>query len=246
MSSRAQAALVATLGGVAVHLAVSGRFRDFLQPGMRYPLLAAGLVMMALGALTLARAAGRHDGHDDHGEHHHEHGDHGGPSVAWLLALPLLALVLVRPPALGADAARRDSSTRMPAPVDRGFDPLPAPRDGAVDLTLAELMTRAYYDEDNSLDGVPVRLTGFVVNDPALPDRYLLTRFWMRCCAADAFPVQITVHGLDGPPPPDDTWVEVVGEWIPPRDPDARGAARGAAIDLVTQTTIPAPSDPYE
>jgi uncharacterized repeat protein (TIGR03943 family) len=218
------------------------------------------LTMLVLGALTLVGARGRshgrlpvprasgmpgHHGHSDPGDHSHG-GHHRGPSVAWLLLLPLLAVVLVRPPALGADAARRDSSERMPAPVDRGFDPLPPARDGAVDLTLLEFMSRSYYDERESLAGATVRLTGFVVGDPTLSDGYRLARFRMSCCAADAFPIRITVRGLDGPPPSDNTWVEVVGQWIPPSDPDARGAARGAALAVTTQTLIPAPANPYE
>jgi uncharacterized repeat protein (TIGR03943 family) len=93
---------------------------------------------------------------------------------------------------------------------------------------------------------VSVRLTGFVVRDPDIPDGYTLTRFVMACCAGDALPMQVTVRGLDGPPPADDTWVEVVGEWIPPDDPPARGAERGAAIELETQTEITAPTYPYE
>jgi uncharacterized repeat protein (TIGR03943 family) len=256
VTPRLQGTLVLATGGVATYLAVSGRFLDYLKPGMHLPLLGAGSTMLVLGALTLVRARNHTPGQlpadpapaipGDHDHAHTDHGDHHGPSVAWLLLLPLLALVLVRPPALGADAARRDSSERLPAPTDRGFDPLPPARDGAVDLTLTEFMTRSYYDERESLAGAAVRLTGFVVGDADLTDGYRLTRFRMSCCAADAFPIRITVRGLDGPPPSDDTWVEVVGQWVPPSDPDASGADRGAALTITAQTPIPAPADSYE
>jgi uncharacterized repeat protein (TIGR03943 family) len=247
VNAKAQGALVACVGLASAYLAASGAYLAYLKPAMRIPLLAAGMVMLVLGTLTLLRAIVVGDEPEAHTEGHgHGHG-HGGPQVAWLLALPLLALVLVDPPALGADAARRDTAgaAAEPAAGDR-FDPLPPPTDGAVTLKLGDFVTRAYYDEARSLAGVPVRLTGFVVRDPDVPDGYQLTRFVMACCAGDAFPMQVTVRGLDSAPPADDTWVEVVGEWIPPEDPTARGAESGAAIELSLQAEIPEPTYPYE
>lgn len=258
MSTRVEGLLVAAVGATAVLLVVSGRFMDYLKPGMRWPLLAAGSAMVLLGVLTITRAhrgevhagperdpAAVPGDHGEPGEHGHDH-DHGRRRVAWLLALPLVALTLVQPPALGADAARREAEVPPPAPRARGFDPLPAPRDGAVDLTLIDFLTRSYHDRAESLAGVEVRLVGFVLRDPAVPDGYQLTRFRMACCAADAFAVGVNVRGLDAPLPADDTWLEVTGRWIPPEDPGARGVDRGAELTVTGQTPVPPPADPYE
>lgn len=257
MNAQVQGTLVAVAGIGAAQLAASGAYLDYLKPGMRVPLLAAGMTMLVLGTLTVVRALVIRDRRGSAGpERHDDQGDHAGhgehaPRVAWLLVLPLLALVLVDPPALGADAARRDTASATPAPAaGHRFGELPAPRDGAVNLSTGDFLARAYHDEDESLAGVRVRLTGFVVHDHEVPDGYLLTRFAMVCCAGDALPLQITVRGLDGPPPPEDTWLEVVGEWIPPAAPPAApaatGAVRGAAAELVSQSEIPAPTYPYE
>ena len=64
--------------------------------------------------------------------------------------------------------------------------------------------------------------------------------------AADALPVQVHVRGLDGPPPQDDTWVEVVGDWVPPRELDARASRPRAVLDVTTQAVVPPPVNPYE
>jgi uncharacterized repeat protein (TIGR03943 family) len=251
MNAKVQGVLVASVGLVAAYLAASGAYLAYLKTTMRIPLLAAGMLMLVLGTVTLVRAivVGTEPDPDSHADapgHDHGHG-RDGPAVAWLLALPLLALVLIDPPALGADAARRDAAGAVAEPAAGSrLGPLPPPRDGAVTVKLADFVTRAYYDQTESLAGVPVRLTGFVVRDPDAADGYQLTRFVMACCAGDALPMQVTVRGLDGPPPVDDTWVEVVGEWIPPDDPTAAGTERGAAIELRSQTEIPEPTYPYE
>lgn len=105
-----------------------------------------------------------------------------------------------------------------------------------------EFLARAYYDNDNILAGATVRLTGFVVGDATRPGVYQLTRLQLACCAADAFRIQVAVHGADQVPP-DDTWVEVTAIWRQPLD-GAEGVDREAEVDLVTQVVIPAPASP--
>lgn len=228
--------LVAVTGVVAMRLAITGAYLSYLKEGMRLPLVAAGAVLVVLGGLTIIRALRPGSEHDRDA--------HGGPRVAWLLVLPLLAILLVAPAPLGAYAAERDSA-RSPAPVTSGFAPLPEPVDGAVELTLTQFLTYSYYDTENSLADVPVRMTGFVVVDPAVRDGYQLTRFTLSCCAADAFPIQVNVRGVLPPIPPNDTWVEVVGTWIEP-PPTAEGVERGAALQIVNSTEIEPPEQTYE
>lgn len=211
----------------------------------------AGIVLTTLGLLTILRgvrngrgAVGPASAGDDSHEHAHS------PRVAWLLLLPLLAILLVAPAPLGADAAGRSDAQAPPSPAaDSLFGPLPAPSDGAVELTVTEFLQRALYDDARSLEAVPVRLRGFVVVDPETSDGYLLTRFVLSCCAADGFPIQVAATCIDGPPPPDDTWVEVVGTWDPPA-PDTSetdgGGPAVAALAAESQTVIDPPAKPYE
>ncbi len=82
--------------------------------------------------------------------------------------------------------------------------------------------------------------------DVAAPDRAAratIYRFVMTCCAADAAPVFCRLH--DGTIavanlPVFDSWVEIEGRWIPPKDAEGTPAI---AIDRIT--AVAAPAEPY-
>jgi uncharacterized repeat protein (TIGR03943 family) len=89
---------------------------------------------------------------------------------------------------------------------------------------------------------VRVRLVGFVVPDPQ-PQGFLLTRFAISCCAADAIPMQVAVLAAQGGIPPPDTWVEVEGTWQPPVSGDTR---LPPILRPTSVLRIDPPADPYE
>ncbi len=60
-------------------------------------------------------------------------------------------------------------------------------------MTLLEYGQRAFDHEGASFDGAVVQLTGFVVGPQA--EGFLLARYQIACCAADAAPVVIRVVG---------------------------------------------------
>ncbi|GAA2875856.1 TIGR03943 family protein [Streptosporangium fragile] len=198
-----------------------------------------------------AGATGEHAHDHATGEHAREHGDgqerhahghaHGGPRVAWLMCLPVFAIFLVAPPALGSFAAARDDTPPPREEVLSAFTPLSG--DGPVDMQIGEFIGRAWDDEKKSLTGREVRLTGFVV--PAKKKgQWYVTRMQIACCAADAFPLKVAVKDL--PAPPADTWVEVTGTWIPQdfgKMPNGVVYPQMAGKSL---TRIEAPDEPYE
>ena len=263
MSARVRGTLVLVLGFVALRLVITGSFDRYVKPGMRWPLIACGVVLVVLGLAT--SIWGEEDDAVDEpgpGAPGHGHGDghgHGGgdgedaadahdhrhvPRVGWLLVLPLVVLLLVAPPALGADAASREA---VPLPRYQGstFPPLDAGNDGVAPLALTEFVDRALWDDAGSLDDQPVRLIGLVVHDDEVPGGFLLTRFVVSCCAADAFPVQIGVVG--GGRPPQDSWVEVEGTLVPPPalDPDATELPL-LELDATSVRPVDEPANPYE
>ncbi len=245
MSEGTQGALVLSVGAICLRLGFTGEFLSYLDGRMRLPLMISGAAMVVLGAVTVLRAREVDDGTERAGAPGRDH-EHHGPWAGFLLLVPVLTIILAAPVPLGADAARRDRSETPARSSQTGFAPLPSRRDGAVDLGVGEFVQRAYFDTEDGMDGVPIRLVGFVVTDADISDGYLLTRFQIRCCAADALPVQVHVRGLDGPPPQDDTWVEVVGDWVPPGELGAQGSRRSAVLDVTTQVVVPPPVSPYE
>lgn len=270
MTRRAQGLLLLLTGLVAFRLVVTGTYDSYLQPAMRWPLLAASAFLVVLGIGTAFAEAWREDkgttvGHDPadafaapDGEadaehdlgHHHDGHDHDGhdhehrPAVGWLLALPLAVLLLVAPAPLGADAAERQEAY-TPQIEASAFPPLPAERAGAVDLRIGEFVDRALWDRGGSLDGAPVRLTGFVVHDDEV-EGFVLARFRIACCAADAIPIKVHVL-TDEPRPPEDQWVEVVGTLVE-RPPTRPGSDEIAPVEIEASSVdeVPEPASPYE
>lgn len=229
MDRRMESMLLLAMGAGAVRFGFADAALAYLKPSFQPILLIAGVVLVLLGGHGLLR--GDDGGHDGHG--HDE-----SPGIAWLLVVPLLVLLLITPPALGAFAAGRQGPAA--AVSDHGFVELPPAREGAVDLGLRDFVTRAVQDPDRSLDGVPVRVVGFVAADES-GDGYLLSRFTVACCAADATAYTTRVVGDDGGRTAD-TWVEVTGRWEP-------GDGSGDDVPVLVAdavTVVAAPEEPYE
>ncbi|MFB9718751.1 TIGR03943 family putative permease subunit [Planobispora longispora] len=258
------------LGGAVLRIsAFSATYLNYVKPGFRPFLIGAGAVLMLLGVSGLvqiwrskgteaddhrredrAHGSRTEDGHDDHGQGdrgHDGHGRgghghaHGGPRVAWLMCLPVFAIFLIAPPALGSFAAARDDAPRPRSQALTAFTPLEG--DGPVDMKIGEFIGRAWDDETRSLSGRQIRLTGFVVPSKK-KGQWFVTRMQLACCAADAFALKVAVKGV--PAPPADTWVEVTGAWVPhgfEKMPAGIVHPELAATDVMK---IDAPAEPYE
>jgi len=244
---RSQATVLFLVGAMALYLGGSDAALAYVKAGLQPLLLASGAILVGLAMVAVVRHGRDQDGHQPH-----------GPRVAWLLALPPLALVLIAPPALGAFAASRQAV--RPPPIDQAspaepaaasadsslFPPLLPPSDGAaVPLTLAEYMVRDY-EAPHTLAGVRIRLVGFVTPHEPGRDGYLLTRFAINCCAADATALKVAIHGDPVPRAPD-TWLEVEGRWQQRTGGDPNQPASETPLLLAESIrVIEQPSPPYE
>jgi putative membrane protein len=110
------------------------------------------------------------------------------------------------------------------------------------------------YPEPDAYTGQKVKVTGFVVHLPNLPDNYLLiSRFVVTCCAVDAYPVGIPVklQGSRSALLPD-TWIELEGKMITEtlgidrvNLTQSQHQERQLVISASSLKKIPTPSDPY-
>jgi uncharacterized repeat protein (TIGR03943 family) len=230
-----QNVLLVLLGGALLKISWNGSYLHYVKPSLLPFLVSAGVVILALGLIAIVRDVRAVAGHADHDEHP----DHAGRSP-WLLLLPVLAIFLVAPPALGADAVSRSASV-APQRSAVNFPPLPA--GPAPALRMSDFVTRAVWDDAGSLNGRQVRLLGFVVQgDDGVT---YLARLVMACCAADATPVKVHLEGRSGLAVlPQDGWFEVRGQLMP-------GSARSGNSFAPTFTVsdlrpVPAPAEPYE
>jgi uncharacterized repeat protein (TIGR03943 family) len=233
--------LLVVLGATVVWLWWSGQALNYVRPGLAPWLLGGGVVVGLLGLLPPLGLLGKETAQADrHGGHHQHRG-----RVGWLLLVPVLVVVLVQPAALGSYAVA--SRATVPGGGHQGgFDPLAAPVRGAVPMSMAEFVTRAVRDPDQSLAGVRVRLVGFVAPSQGQEGGYRLTRFVIFCCAADAEALQTVVRG-DPTPRARDQWLEVEGTWQP-RPPAAEDDPSPPPPGLQVATVRPvAPArPPYE
>jgi uncharacterized repeat protein (TIGR03943 family) len=210
----------------------SGEGERYLGPRTQWVIpfgaLALGATALAQGVLAVTRRA-------------HTEPGHGEVVGSLVLALPILALLIVPTPELGAQAAskKRASNAMLVAQ-------LPAPRPTAargdttrasfVDVAVAALSPK----EGATLglrDGARVRVHGLVIHDSDVSGTFGLARFFVSCCAADAVPVVVPVDPGRLARPPQDRWLVVSGALR------RRGERLVVAAAQLDETR--APSSPY-
>ncbi|GAA2735690.1 TIGR03943 family protein [Actinocorallia aurantiaca] len=235
--------LMVLVGGSVLWITlVTGEVVNFVKEGLRWPLVAASLVLVVLG-LAGMRRDWREDPREKAEHEGHHHGP-GGPRVAWLLCLPVLAIFAIAPPELGVFTATRADESRAAPPkiqveeddyaLPPGPDPLP--------MSIGEFMGRSFEAQIGgqvTLADRRLELKGFAT--PGKGGSWYLTRLQMSCCAADAMALRVRI--LNAPAPEKGAWVEVVGVWRPAGRPDQQGVYEFAAERV---TPVAKPDNPYE
>lgn len=249
-------------------------YLNWVKPGFGPFLVGAGVVMVVLGALVVtaelrgegeaerdeaepeaartaaaagpeaddAAAVAERYGHG--GGHGHDHSR--APGIAWMLLLPVLAVFVVAPPALGAYTVQTSADSAAPprdtARAGRFDDGLEEAGPGeVVAMDIQAFIMRAWIDEDRHLAGREVELTGFAVPDPD-GEGWYLARLQMACCAADAVVNKVFID--DGDIPEADSWWTVQGTWVEPE-----GALEDVSeheVEVTERVAVDNPPDPYE
>ncbi|MGW3997403.1 TIGR03943 family putative permease subunit [Amycolatopsis sp. NPDC004772] len=226
MNRTGQAILLFLVGGVLLHAGLTGLYLRYVKAGLQPLVLAAGAVLVVAAVATAWYARRRPGGPP-------------APRVSWLLVLPVFALILAAPPALGSYSAMR-AGTAVTAP--RILTPLP---DGdPVRLTMIDYADRAVYDHSRSLAGRTVTITGFVAFDRG--GTPYLVRMLLNCCAADAQPVKVGLTGRVPPVLPPDAWLEVTGAYTGRQATDPVNGGTIPFVDVGRARPVATPADPYE
>ncbi|MEY9211213.1 TIGR03943 family protein [Thermobifida halotolerans] len=251
MNRLAQGMVMVLLGMAALSVTVvSQAYLNYVREEFRPFLIAAGAVLVVLGAVTAAaelRGTAEDDGegHSHDRSHGHSHGhDHAkAPAVAWLLLAPVAMVFVVAPPALGAyTAASADPGTVAESEqVDDGSFGADTPEGEPVELKMREFVVRAWTDEERAMAGRDIRLTGFAVPNPE-GEGWYLARLQMACCAADAIVNRVLIENR--PEPPKDSWWTVTGRWVEPEG-DLQDI-RDHRFEVEEMVAVDNPPDPYE
>ncbi len=231
MKKDIQGLILTGLGLIILRLAAGTGYMNYVKASMRILLLAAGVVLVVLGVWLIIDAVRARRRNPDQETH-------GAPKAAWLLFAPILALLLIAPPPLGAYSAARASVVVL----DQSLAPIP-PGDPAP-MLLADYVTRAVTDHGKDLTGRTVELTGFVLPQP--DGTWLLARMQIICCAADAYASKI--RPINVPPDaqnlPANTWITLTGTYTP--DPNAKPDVEIPLINVTHIQRTSQPDNPYE
>ena len=225
--------VVVFVGAAVVQLATSGTYLRYVKPGMRWMLLAAGLILIVLAVADVLADTRKKPADDGHGHH-------GLPRAAWLLVVPIFALLVVDPPALGADAAQRQSpvAAKPADPKSNSWLSNNAQGQAPVALAVRDYAVWAVWEKE-SMKGRAFQLTGFVT--PAKNGTWYVTRIGLTCCVADGTAFMVEARGQVAPPK--NQWVTVTGQWA---EPTKRADGDVAALTVSSIQRVTAPANPYE
>lgn len=229
MSRETENAALLLIGLSIGMVAVTGSFTRYVKPSLLSWLLIAAVLLIAFGLATIIGDARR-------GTHGHAHShDHGHRSaIAWLLGVPVVVLIFVVPPALGAGAATPTVVAVSTDVLRHPFPPLPAERAPAV--SLPNVLQRVANDTAGTLNNRVITVTGFVVHDR---DTTYLARVVIICCAADAQLARIRLAGAavtETSPLADHSWLSVEGTVAQTPAP---------ALEVSSLTRIEPPANTY-
>jgi uncharacterized repeat protein (TIGR03943 family) len=245
VNRQAQAIVMLLLGGAVLRTSIGDLYLRYVKAGLRPFLIGAGALLILAAVMTLwheFRASQSASPEDHHG---HDHGDgkpHREPMVGWLIVAPVLGLLLVAPPAMGAFAAGQ-SGTALSTAAESDFPPLPS-GDGVVPITMLDYASRAVFDKGRSLGDRKVRLTGFLATGS--DGHQMLARMILSCCAADARPIKVGFAGSGPSGLADDSWVEVEGTYSDQRVTDSMNGEIIPFIEVTSWRSVPAPKEQYE
>jgi putative membrane protein len=247
VNRQAQAVVLLLVGGAILRASLTDLYTRYVKVGLQPFLVVAGIILIAAAVVTLwyelrprkphGAYAATHDGdaHEPDDGHGHVH----EPRVAWFLVLPVFALLLVAPPALGSYAANRSGISLQQV---SDFPALPA--GDPVKISVIDYATRAVFDDGKSLKGRKIKLSGFVMI--AHDGAPYLARMVLSCCAADARPVKLGMTGGVPPGAKADSWLEIVGQYTDKTTKDDVNQAVIPYIEVIEAHSIEAPSNHYD
>jgi uncharacterized repeat protein (TIGR03943 family) len=240
-------ALVAVIGVFALWMGLTRTALLYVRPSTGTWLVVAGAVLVLFGLTLIVVGRGRPVEDDGEGHSHH------AGRIGWMLALPVAIAIAVGTNPLGSYAAGRQTADRTLPPghldleayLNAGSFAGQAPA-----LRMLDFVRSSYDPGDRELLAeTPVTLTGFVTED----DRdghhgrgFLLTRFMVGCCAADAIAIRVRVPMTDGDLPEPDDWVQVEGSLDLAASPPAGDNSEPPVLDARDIHDVDPPDEVYE
>ena len=204
------------------------------------PLTIFGIIFLAVLAQTMFSEIKRSRQHDE--EHEHDHDQAPASSNLWFMLVPLLIGVLIPARPLDSSAfATKGFNTNSPL-VSADSSAQLFETDAEERNILDWLKLFNYESDVSQFYGQKASVIGFVYFDKALnKNQFLVSRFVISCCAADAFALGMAVDWDQAATLKQDSWVLVKGTVN-------SVTLNGQVVPLIEAESVqavPAPEQPY-
>lgn len=223
----------------------SGRLYFYIGPRFAWlSVLAIALFIMLAGAYNLVSNQ-KVSSHSEPSAHEHNHSSaEGGKASVWplvIVALPLVLGTLIPAQPLGASAISSRGVTTDIA-TTTGSSPtrltvIPGERN-----VLDWVRAMSENPDPSALDGQEADVIGFVYRDARFAeDQFMVARFTITCCVADALAVGLVVQDANAGHYPLDSWVRVQGTF-------RQGTLNGTPMPILIAdqvTPVQPPEQPY-
>ncbi|MFT3716214.1 MAG: TIGR03943 family protein [Gordonia sp. (in: high G+C Gram-positive bacteria)] len=233
MNRETQNLILLCIGLTVGKVTLDGSYERYVRPVMFPWLLISAIVLVLLALVSIVRdmRPGAHVADDD--GHHH-----GGGRSLWMLAVPILVVFFLVPPALKPATDRQSNAS---ATQSLKLDPLPPGPNPK--LSVFDVVQRAYQSDGGGLHDTPITLKGTVQH---FENHTYLGQIVIICCAADARTFRVEVVGPGAQQmaaAPADSWWELVGVVV-----DGTATQERHFVPEVTVTEAhptAAPENPY-
>ena len=201
MNRETQNLILLCIGLMIGKATLDGSFERYVQPVMKPYLLVSAAILVALALISMYRDM-RSGGPLIDDPHNH------GGKVLWLLAVPILVVFFLVPPALSPSDGRAANASAV---SDGDLAPIP---DGpAPDLSVFDIVQYSFQPDSGGLSGREVAVTGYFQIIEGTPS---LAQVTIICCAADARTFRMELTGdtarLTGAAP--ESWWKVTGTVV--------------------------------
>ena len=181
------------------------------------PLTVLAVIVLMLIGMVVFRTAHNTEQNESHDHTHdeHEHQDHDHKVSGWgllIASIPLAIGVLVPAQPLTSSAMSGKGVSSAP-PIAASNSKTISFDQAADDRNILDWI-RLFSSPDTagSYLGQTANVIGFVYHDPRLKGgQFLVSRFAIVCCTADAFAIGMVVDWPKSASLPDDQWVKVKG-----------------------------------
>lgn len=205
-------------------------------------LFIAQVIMRARPPAESSEADPAHAEHTETSQAQHNHAQRSGLAL-YLVALPLLVGLLIPARPLGsAAAAVRGMNTRSPLTASKRAEAASASLPSDQRSVLDWIRAFQYAASPVEYDGQAADVVGFVFRDIRLKDgQFMVARFSLTCCVADAVALGMLVEWPDASKVPDNTWVRVRGKvYVSQLEGQTVPMIRAESVEA-----IPQPEQPY-